>query len=102
MNPRLRGKLVVGAHERLGLGVLTARRPPLVGRDSARDRLWGALCSLVHDGRGGRLWLHGAPGVGTSRLAQGPTAHSCLVRVAAFDGPLPEVGILHPPEVIRR
>ena len=53
------------------------------------------------------LCRHGNPNAltpdrGTSRLAQGPTAHSCLVRVAGFDGPLPEVGVLHPPEVIRR
>ncbi|GGO54030.1 biotin/methionine sulfoxide reductase [Roseovarius pacificus] len=37
---------------------------------------------------------------GTSRLAQGPTAHSCLVRVEAHTGPLPEVTAYAPPEIL--
>jgi len=42
------------------------------------------------------LEIHGNPNVltrdiGTSKLAQGPTAHSCLVEVELFDQPLPEI-----------
>jgi len=42
------------------------------------------------------LEIHGNPNVltrdiGTSKLGQGPTAHSCLVEVEVFDQPLPEV-----------
>lgn len=59
------------------------------------------------DPDGAGLCRHGNPNAltadrGTSRLAQGPTAHSCLVRVEAFDGPLPDVGVLQPPEIVRR
>lgn len=44
----------------------------------------------------GGLDVHGNPNVltpdrGTSRLAQGPSAHSTLVQVERFDGPLPPV-----------
>lgn len=59
------------------------------------------------DPGGSGLCRHGNPNAltpdrGTSRLAQGPTAHSCLVRVEAFAGPLPDVGVLQPPEIVRR
>jgi len=42
------------------------------------------------------LEIHGNPNVltrdiGTSKLAQGPTAHSCLVEVELFHQPLPEI-----------
>jgi len=42
------------------------------------------------------LEIHGNPNVltrdiGTSKLGQGPTAHSCLVEVELFDQPLPEI-----------
>ncbi|WP_238369423.1 molybdopterin guanine dinucleotide-containing S/N-oxide reductase [Heliomarina baculiformis] len=48
---------------------------------------------------------HGNPNAvtldkGTSRLAQGPTAHSCLVMVEAFNGPLPETQAHNPPEIL--
>jgi biotin/methionine sulfoxide reductase len=55
----------------------------------------------------GTLCRHGNPNVltpdkGTSRLAQGPIAHSCLVEVeAAPDNPAP-VRAYTPPEIIRR
>lgn len=50
---------------------------------------------------------HGNPNVltgdrGTSRLSQGPSAQSCLVEVAPFDGPLPAVRAFDPPEFISR
>ena len=42
------------------------------------------------------LEIHGNPNVltrdiGTSKLAQGPSAHSCLVEVESFNQPLPEI-----------
>jgi biotin/methionine sulfoxide reductase len=37
---------------------------------------------------------------GTSKLAQGPTAHSCLVEVERFDGVAPEVTAFVPPVII--
>ena len=48
------------------------------------------------------LEVHGNPNVltrdaGTSRLAQGPSAHSCLVQMERFEGDLPPVKTLRPP-----
>ena len=56
------------------------------------------------DGLG--LDLHGNPNVltrdvGTSRLGQGPTAHSCLVEVEPYRGPLTEIRVFNKPEIIR-
>jgi biotin/methionine sulfoxide reductase len=50
---------------------------------------------------------HGNPNVltadrGTSRLGQGPSAQSCLVEVAPFEGPLPPVRAFDPPQILRR
>jgi biotin/methionine sulfoxide reductase len=50
---------------------------------------------------------HGNPNVltrdkGTSRLAQGPTAHTCLVEVERFEGAPPAVRAFDPPELIAR
>lgn len=47
---------------------------------------------------------HGNPNavtrdVGTSRLGQGPTAHSCLVRLEKYEGEAPPVRAFEPPEV---
>ena len=39
--------------------------------------------------------------VGTSRLGQGPSAHSCLVEVEPYLGPLPEVQAFKRPEILR-
>ncbi len=48
---------------------------------------------------------HGNPNVltldrGTSRLGQAPSAHSCLVEVARWDGPAPAVTAFEPPEIL--
>ena len=48
------------------------------------------------------LELHGNPNVltrdaGTSSLAQGPTAHSCLVEIERFDGEAPPVTVFQQP-----
>jgi len=53
------------------------------------------------------LEVHGNPNVltqdiGTSKLAQGPTAHSCLVDVERFDADLPPVTIFSQPETSPR
>ncbi len=52
----------------------------------------------------GGLEVHGNPNVltrdrGTSRLGQGPTAHSTLVEVARVDGAVPDVTVMRPPKV---
>ena len=49
---------------------------------------------------------HGNPNVltpdrGTSRLGQGPTAHSCLVEVARYEGDPPPVTAFDPPAIVR-
>ncbi|WP_108651402.1 molybdopterin-dependent oxidoreductase [Dongshaea marina] len=51
------------------------------------------------------LDVHGNPNVltrdqGTSSLAQGPTAHSCLIQVERFDDELPPIKAFHPPQQI--
>jgi biotin/methionine sulfoxide reductase len=53
------------------------------------------------------LEIHGNPNVltadiGTSRLAQGPSAQSCLVQVERFDAPLPPVQAFTPPPFVSR
>ena len=50
---------------------------------------------------------HGNPNVltrdrGTSRLAQGPSAQSCLVEVEPFAGPLPAITAFCPPDFVAR
>ena len=39
--------------------------------------------------------------IGTSRLAQGPVAHTCLVDVKLFEGKLPSVEVYNPPAIDR-
>ncbi len=52
------------------------------------------------------LCRHGNPNVltrdmGTSRLGQGPTAHSCLIGIERFDGPPPPIRAFDPPPIRR-
>lgn len=52
------------------------------------------------------LCKHGNPNVltrdkGTSKLGQGPSAHTCMVSVELFEGDLPKVTAHAPPEIIR-
>lgn len=42
------------------------------------------------------------PDIGTSKLGQGPSAHSCLGEVELYDGPPIEVTAFEPPEIITR
>jgi len=49
--------------------------------------------------------VHGNPNVltrdaGTSKLAQGPTAHSCLVEIEKFDGELPSIKVFQQPDIV--
>jgi biotin/methionine sulfoxide reductase len=67
----------------------------------------GAWCDpgLVSDDW--TLEIHGNPNVltrdvGTSRLAQGPTAQSCLVEVERFDGELPQITVFSQPRTVPR
>ncbi|MEK9979117.1 MAG: Asp-tRNA(Asn)/Glu-tRNA(Gln) amidotransferase GatCAB subunit C, partial [Paracoccaceae bacterium] len=53
------------------------------------------------------LCKHGNPNVltrdkGTSKLGQGPSAHTCLVSVELFSGIPPKVTAHEPPEIIRK
>ena len=65
----------------------------------------GAWYDPLDPGQIGSLCKHGNPNVltpdkGTSKLAQGPIAHSCLVEVERYDGDPPRVTAFEPPEII--
>ena len=65
----------------------------------------GAWLDPETPGEPGALCKHGNPNVltpdkGTSSLAQGPIAHTCLVEVERFEGVPPAVSAFEPPEVI--
>jgi len=65
----------------------------------------GAWFDPENPGAPGSLCKHGNPNVltldkGTSRLGQGPSAHSCLVDVAPWHGAVPEVTAFEPPTVL--
>ena len=67
----------------------------------------GAWFDPETPGEPGAMCKHGNPNVltpdkGTSRLAQGPIAHTCLVEVERFDGIAPAVTAFEPPEIIFR
>ena len=64
----------------------------------------GAWFDPLDPGAPGSLCVHGNPNVltrdaGTSRLAQGPSAQSCLVEVERWDAPLPPVTVHAPPVI---
>lgn len=65
----------------------------------------GAWCDFDDNGEDAELEIHGNPNVltldiGTSRLAQGPIAHSCLVEIERFNTLPPKVKVLELPEII--
>ena len=65
----------------------------------------GAWYDPVDPGSRDAMCRHGNPNVltldkGTSRLAQGPSAHTCLVEVERYDGAPPAVGAFVPPEIV--
>ncbi len=62
----------------------------------------GAWFDPLDPGVPGSMCVHGNPNVltrdaGTSRLAQGPSAHTCLVDVEPYEGPLPPIRVHTPP-----
>lgn len=62
----------------------------------------GAWYDPLEPGRIGTLEIHGNPNVltrdvGSSKLAQGPSAHTALVEIERFDGELPELRVFTPP-----
>jgi biotin/methionine sulfoxide reductase len=66
----------------------------------------GAWFDPLEPGVPGALDKHGNPNVltadrGTSALAQGPSAHSCLVEVQAYNGSPPPVTSYEPPPILR-
>lgn len=65
----------------------------------------GAWYDPLEPGQIGALDRHGNPNVltldkGTSKLAQGPTAHSTLVEVEKFSGELPEITVFSQPPTV--
>lgn len=84
-----------------GVRVSEAMRPGVV------QLATGAWYDPAEPGVPGSLDKHGNANTltrdqGTSRLGQGPSAHSCLVEIEAFDGPLPPVTAHVPPEIVER
>jgi biotin/methionine sulfoxide reductase len=64
----------------------------------------GAWYDPLEPGRPGTLDKHGNPNVltmdkGTSRLGQGPSAHSALVEAERFEGELPAITAFEPPPI---
>ena len=64
----------------------------------------GAWFDPVRPGEIGSLCKHGSVNVltldkGTSRLAQGPSAHTCLVEVEPYEGEAPPVTAFDPPAI---
>jgi biotin/methionine sulfoxide reductase len=67
-----------------------------MARDQARDP--GEPLSLE---------IHGNPNavtndIGTSSLAQGPSANSCLVEVEQYNGDLPPLTVFLPPPIVEK
>ena len=65
----------------------------------------GAWYDPEEPGRPGSLCKHGnpnllTPDIGTSQLAQGPIAHTCLVEIERYQDPLPRVTAFDPPEIL--
>ncbi len=66
----------------------------------------GAWYDPQEPGNPGSLCKHGNPNmltldVGTSQLAQGPIAHTCLVEIERFVQPIPQVTAFDPPEILQ-
>ena len=66
----------------------------------------GAWYDPLEPGTPGTLCVHGNPNVltpdiGTSRLAQGPSAHTALVEVERYEDELPEIRVFEPPPIRR-
>ncbi len=67
----------------------------------------GAWYDPLDPAEPGSLCKHGNPNMltpdfGTSRLAQGPIAHTCLVEVEPYPDPVPQVTAYDPPVILRQ
>jgi biotin/methionine sulfoxide reductase len=67
----------------------------------------GAWFDPLEPGKPGSLCKHGNPNVltpdkGSSKLAQGPIAHTCLVEIEIYRGELPAVTAFDPPVILGR
>jgi biotin/methionine sulfoxide reductase len=67
----------------------------------------GAWYDPAEPAKPGSLDVHGNPNVltrdlGTSTLAQGTSAHSCLVEVERYAGPLPDLRVFRQPPMTTR
>ena len=67
----------------------------------------GAWYDPLEPGVPGSLCKHGNPNVltpdkGTSQLAQGPIAHTCLVQIEKFTGDVPPITAFDPPPFVTR
>ncbi len=65
----------------------------------------GAWYDPLEPANPGSLCKHGnpnmlTPDIGTSQLAQGPIAHTCLVEIERYTDPLPKVTAFDPPEIL--
>ena len=43
-----------------------------------------------------------SPDIGTSKLGQGPAAHSCLAEIEIYEGPTLDITAFNPPEIIEK
>jgi biotin/methionine sulfoxide reductase len=43
-----------------------------------------------------------SPDIGTSKLSQGPAAHSCLAEVELYDGPVQHITAFDSPEIMHK
>ncbi|HHO50076.1 MAG TPA: hypothetical protein ENK18_04200, partial [Deltaproteobacteria bacterium] len=83
-----------------GLGLLTLRTWPMVGRIEERDQLWSAVLATVRDQRSRVVMIRGHAGVGKSRLARwvGESASALggllFLRSEARPGEPPDVATL--------
>jgi biotin/methionine sulfoxide reductase len=67
----------------------------------------GSWYDPAEPGKIGTLDKHGNPNVvtpdhGTSKLAQAPSANSCLVEIERYDGELPAITCFEPPSIVSR
>ena len=74
-------------------------------REGVGELPTGAWFDPAEPGVRGSLCKHGNPNVltadrGTSKLGQGPSAHSCLVQIELADEPPPPVTAFIPPDII--
>ena len=86
---------------------LAAAKVSTIVRAGVAELPTGAWYDPLEPGVTGTICKHGNPNVltpdkGTSKLAQGPSAHSCLVQIERSDEALPPITAFVPPEVIRK